>query len=88
MMRKEIYLYGDTSFGGAKYFAQQNAVTLHLTGLSKKDKEKIIVEVQGEDTNIDKFLKKVSKGSPFFKVTKVESKDIEEVPEEKVFAIK
>lgn len=87
-MRKEIYLYGDTSFGGAKYFAQQNAMTLNLTGLSKKDKEKIIIEVQGPEGTLDKYLKKVSKGSPFFKVTKVESKDIDEIPKEKTFAIK
>lgn len=87
-MRKEIYLYGDTSFGGAKYFAQQNAMTLNLTGLSKKDKEKIIIEVQGPESALDKYLKKVSKGSPFFKVTKVESKDIDEISKEKTFAIK
>ena len=87
-MRKRIYLYGDTSFGGAKYFAQQTGAMMKITGFSKKDSEKIIVEAQGEPEVLDKYIAKISKGNQFFKVERVETEDIDEVPGDKIFSIK
>jgi len=87
-MRKKIYLYGDTSFGGAKYFAQQVAMTLHISGFSKKDKEKITIEAQGEPKAVEKYVTKVSKGNQFFKVERAETEDIEDIDGDKLFAVK
>ncbi|MFC6315339.1 acylphosphatase [Lapidilactobacillus achengensis] len=87
-MRKRILLYGDTSFGGAKYFAQQIATLNGVRGFAKKDSQKITVEAQANQDKLLKFVEQVSKGNQFFKVTKVEVADIEDVDGEKTFSIK
>lgn len=89
MIRKLLVVSGNIQDGGIRYFAQMNAAQLKLTGLTKRGAGGTIeIEVQGNESNIDKLIDKLKVGNGFFTVEDIAVKDIEIVANEKIFSIK
>lgn len=89
MIREKLIISGNVSEGGIRYFAQMNASLLKLSGYAKRGPEEtILIEVQGERENINKLKEKLKSGNGFFKVTNIESKEIDIIKNEKFFSIK
>lgn len=86
-MRKKLTFHGKLSEGGVKYVAQRFAMQLNLTGVSARGPEgTVLVEVQGDESKIDQFIKKLSAGNQFYSVDHVDEEEIPEVTE-KMFRI-
>lgn len=89
MIREKLIISGNVSEGGIRYFAQMKASSLKLTGYAKRGPEEtILIEAQGEEENISKLKEKLKLGNGFFKVTNIESKEIDTIKDEKIFSIK
>lgn len=89
MIRKLFTISVKASDGGIRYYAQMQSSLFNLTGFAKKgDNGIIIIEVQGREENIHKFIDKITQGNGFYKVSSIEEGNIQVVENEKNFAIK
>ena len=89
MIREKLIVSGQVAEGGIRYFAQMKASGLSLTGFAKRGAEgTILLEVQGEKNNIEKFKEVLRKGNGFFKVADLMSENISVIENEKIFSIK
>lgn len=89
MERKLLTISGEVSEGGIRYFAQMQSSIFNLTGIAKKgDNNTVLIEVQGEESNLNKFIKKIKEGNGFYKVSSIKKESIDIVKNDKSFAIK
>ncbi|MCR2044736.1 acylphosphatase [Anaerosalibacter massiliensis] len=89
MIRKILTINGEVSEGGIRYHAQMQSSLFNLTGFAKKGSDNtVIIEVQGEEESINKFIKNIRKGNGFYKVSSIEEENTQVVEGEKIFAIK
>ncbi|AOR23036.1 acylphosphatase [Clostridium taeniosporum] len=89
MIRYSIKVSGIVQEVGFRYFSQLNATSLSLTGYAKNlYSGEVIIEVQGIQENIDKFIDTILTGNKFSKVYDIELKKIEPIYDEKKFKIK
>ncbi|WP_196594933.1 acylphosphatase [Pectinatus sottacetonis] len=74
---------------GFRYFVQTTAKKYGLTGWVKNmDDGTVTIEVQGEQTEIDKLFAAVKKGNMFIKVDELAIKPMNTVHETSSFTIK
>lgn len=88
MRRLHVVVHGRVQGVGFRYYAQVEALKWDLTGWVKnKDDGTVELEVQGTDERLQMFLDKIEQGSPFARVTNVETEYIPPLPNEKTFRI-
>lgn len=89
MVRERLIIKGDIAEGGIRYFAQMKASGLSLSGFSKRGQEgSILIEAQGQREKIEKLKEILKVGNGFFKVSTIESEEIDIIENEKSFLIK
>ncbi|MCZ0755875.1 acylphosphatase [Anoxybacillus sp. J5B_2022] len=88
MRRLHVVVHGRVQGVGFRYYTQGEALKWDLTGWVKnKDDGTVELEVQGTDERIQMFIDKIEQGSPFARVTKIETEYIAPLPNEKTFRI-
>lgn len=74
---------------GFRYFVQQNARELRMTGWVKNmDDGSVTMELQGAHDQIDELEKRILKGNYFVQVKELKLEKIEPVEKEKLFDIR
>lgn len=69
MNRIKVTFTGRVQGVGFRYFVQLNAINYNLTGWVKNlSNGDVLLEVQGNEDNINKFLNIIKKGNGFSKV--------------------
>ena len=78
MIRYYIIVEGRVQGVGFRFFCTMNARTLDLTGwVRNMDNGMVEMEVQGEESSIEKFIKNIKKGNRFIRVDELYQKKIE-----------
>ena len=86
MSRYYIIVDGRVQGVGFRLFCTMNARTLDLTGwVRNMDNGMVEMEVQGEESSIEKFIRNIKKGNRFIRVDELYQKKIETLPQEKTF---
>ena len=86
MIRRHYLFYGRVQGVGFRFFCAMNARTLDLTGwVRNMDNGMVEMEVQGEESSIEKFIRNIKKGNRFIRVDELYQKKIETLPQEKTF---
>lgn len=69
--RAHFIMHGGIEGVGFRFLAKQKAIELRLKGYCKAfERDEIIIEVEGDEENIDKFIKYIEKGvSPQASIT-------------------
>ncbi|MDD5011342.1 MAG: carbamoyltransferase HypF [Phycisphaerae bacterium] len=89
--RKKITVQGQVQGIGFRPFIYTLAAELNLTGFVYNYTQGVIIEMQGEKDNIEKFivrLKNAPKEKPLLKITALDLADIEPTAGEKTFEIR
>ena len=79
-VRKEITVSGRVQGVGFRYFTQQTAINLRITGWVKNQSDgSVIMEVQGTPQQIDTLTQRLKQGNGYSKVVsmKIENLDVE-----------
>ncbi len=72
MKRVELRIYGEVQGVGFRFFAEAQAQKTRVTGFAQNRPDGTIqVVAEGEEKNIVEFVKLVSRGPAFAKVTRV-----------------
>lgn len=72
MIRKKLIVTGRVQQVGFRFFAQFKASALSLTGYVKNlCNGDVEIEVQGDELNIQAFIKSLKKGNDFCRVDKI-----------------
>ncbi len=87
MRRYHVIVEGRVQGVGFRGFCMMHATELSLTG-SVRNMENGMVEiyVQGEETDIDRFLQRIKEGDRFIRVDDISVKAVPVVPKEKKFS--
>ncbi|WP_297713666.1 acylphosphatase [Clostridium sp.] len=86
MIRYYIIVEGRVQGVGFRFFCTMNTRTLDLTGwVRNMDNGMVEMEVQGEESSIEKFIKNIKKGNHFIRVDELYQKKIETLPQEHTF---
>ena len=86
MIRYYIIVDGRVQGVGFRFFCTMNARTLDLTGwVRKMDNGMVEMEVQGEESSIEKFIRNIKKGNKFIRVDELSQKKIKLLSEERTF---
>lgn len=79
-VRKEITVSGRVQGVGFRFFTQQTAINLRITGWVKNQSDgSVIMEVQGTTQQLDNFITRLKKGNGYSRVEqmKIENLDVE-----------
>ncbi|MBB5324988.1 acylphosphatase [Anoxybacillus tepidamans] len=88
MRRLHAIVHGRVQGVGFRYYTQHEALKWDLTGWVKNNDDGTVeLEVQGTDERIQMFMDKMHQGTPFAKVTKIETEYIAPILNEKTFRI-
>ena len=86
MIRYYIIVDGRVQGVGFRFFCTMNARTLDLTGwVRNMDNCMVEMEVQGEESSIEKFIRNIKKGNKFIRVDELSQKKIKLLSEERTF---
>lgn len=86
MVRYYIIVDGRVQGVGFRFFCTMNARTLDLTGwVRNMDNGMVEMEVQGEESSIEKFIRNIKKGNKFIRVDELSQKKIKLLSEERTF---
>lgn len=86
MVRYYIIVDGRVQGVGFRFFCTMNARTLDLTGwVRNMDNGMVEMEVQGEESSIEKFIRNIKKGNIFIRVDELSQKKIKLITEERTF---
>lgn len=86
MIRYYIIVDGSVQGVGFRFFCTMNARTLDLTGwVRNMDNGMVEMEVQGEESSIEKFIRNIKKGNKFIRVDELSQKKIKLLSEERTF---
>ncbi|MCI9302578.1 acylphosphatase [Clostridium sp.] len=86
MIRYYIIVDGRVQGVGFRFFCTMNARTLDLTGwVRNMDNGMVEMEVQGEESSIEKFIRNIKKGNKFIRVDELSQKKIKLLSEERTF---
>lgn len=86
MIRYYIIVDGRVQGVGFRFFCTMNARTLDLTGwVRNMDNGMVEMEVQGEESSIEKFIRNIKKGNRFIRVDELSQKKIKLITEERAF---
>ena len=86
MVRYYIIVEGRVQGVGFRFFCTMNARTTDLTGwVRNMDNGMVEMEVQGEEKEIEKFIKTIKKGNRFIRVDELYQKRIDVLPQERTF---
>ena len=86
MIRYYIIVDGRVQGVGFRFFCTMNARTLDLTGwVRNMDNGMVEMEVQGEESSIEKFIRNIKKGIKFIRVDELSQKKIKLLSEERTF---
>lgn len=86
MVRYYIIVDGRVQGVGFRFFCTMNARTLDLTGwVRNMDNGMVEMEVQGEESSIEKFIRNIKKGNRFIRVDELSQKKIKLITEERAF---
>ena len=84
--RYQIRVEGIVQGVGFRFFCTMNARTTDLTGWVRNiDNGMVEMEVQGEEKEIEKFIKTIKKGNRFIRVDELYQKKIDVLPQERTF---
>ncbi len=87
--RYHIVIVGRVQGVGFRYFVDQNAKSLHLTGwVHNRMDNSVELEIQGEVERLDIFMKRIHEGPTFAKVEAVDRTEISVNANEKEFKIR
>lgn len=86
MIRYYIIVDGRVQGVGFRFFCTMNARTLDLTGwVRNMDNGMVEMEIQGEESSIEKFIRNIKKGNKFIRVDELSQKKIKLLSEERTF---
>ena len=86
MVRYYIIVEGRVQGVGFRFFCTMHARTTDLTGwVRNMDNGMVEMEVQGEEKEIEKFIKTIKKGNRFIRVDELYQKKIDVLPQERTF---
>lgn len=86
MIRYYIIVDGRVQGVGFRFFCTMNARTLDLTGWVRNMNNGMVeMEVQGEESSIEKFIRNIKKGNRFIRVDELSQKKIKLITEERTF---
>lgn len=86
MIRYYIIVDGRVQGVGFRFFCTMNARTLDLTGwVRNMDNGMVEMEVQGEESSIEKFIRNIKKGNKFIRVDELSQKKIKLLSEDRTF---
>lgn len=86
MIRYYIIVDGRVQGVGFRFFCTMNARTLDLTGWVRNMNNGMVeMEVQGEESSIEKFIRNIKKGNKFIRVDELSQKKIKLLSEERTF---
>ena len=88
-VRKEITVAGRVQGVGFRFFTQQTAINLKITGWVKNQSDgTVTMEVQGTPQQLDALVGRLKQGNGYSKVTQVEIEDLEVERGENKFGIR
>ncbi len=88
-VRKAVTVGGRVQGVGFRFFVQQEAKSLRLTGWVKNlSNGNVTMEIQGAPEIVEEMMKRVKKGNGVGRVDSFESSDLEVVEGENKFAIR
>jgi acylphosphatase len=86
LVRYYIIVDGRVQGVGFRFFCTMNARTLDLTGWVRNMNNGMVeMEVQGEESSIEKFIRNIKKGNKFIRVDELSQKKIKLLSEERTF---
>lgn len=89
MVRRYIRVTGRVQGVGFRWFAQQHAARLGLTGWAENQEDgSVVMEIQGEECGVEQFTAAVSKGPSYALVDGVEAASREPDPDERTFRVR
>lgn len=91
VIRKKITLRGQVQGIGFRPFVYRLAAELKLTGFVYNYTQGVIIEIQGDKDDAEKFIERLKQGGseiPLLKITLMEAADIGLIADEKSFEIK
>lgn len=87
-VRKSVNVSGRVQGVGFRFFVQQTALKMKVTGWVKNESDGTVsMEIQAEPQILDRLLEKIQQGNGYSKVTKMNSADLEVVEGENKFVI-
>lgn len=88
MLRRQIRVTGVVQCVGFRWFAQQNASRLGLTGWVRNQPDgSVAMEVQGDERAVDAFMAEVSHGPRYAQVDSVEARALDLDQTERTFRV-
>ncbi len=88
-VRKEITVAGRVQGVGFRFFTQQTAINLRITGWVKNQSDgSVIMEVQGTPQQLDSLILRLKQGNGYSKVVQMKIEDLEVEKEENKFGIR
>jgi acylphosphatase len=88
MLRWHIIVHGHVQGVGFRAFTQQQANRHNINGSVKNNVNGTVeIDAEGEQTDMDSFITKIKKGSPFAKVSDVRIDEFDELKDYKSFTI-
>ncbi len=88
-IRKAITVSGRVQGVGFRFFTQQTAINLRITGWVKNQSDgTVTMEVQGTSEQIGALISRLKQGNGYSKVTHVDIKDLEVEKGENKFGIR
>ncbi|HWS43766.1 MAG TPA: acylphosphatase [Pseudoflavonifractor sp.] len=89
MVRRQIRVTGLVQGVGFRWFAQQNAARLGLTGwVENQEDGSVIMEIQGEEHGVEHFTGAVAQGPRYARVESIETLHREPNPDERAFGVR
>lgn len=87
-VRKSVNVVGRVQGVGFRFFVQQTAIKLKVTGWVKNETDgSVSMEIQAEPQILDKLIETIKKGNGFSKITEMTEENLEVVKGENKFAI-
>ncbi|MBR5914380.1 MAG: acylphosphatase [Selenomonadaceae bacterium] len=88
-VRKEITVSGRVQGVGFRFFTQQTALNLRITGWVKNQSDgSVIMEVQGTPQQLDALITRLKQGNGYSKVEQMKIEDLEVDKGENKFGIR
>ena len=88
-VRKEITVAGRVQGVGFRFFTQQTALNLRITGWVKNQTDgSVIMEVQGTPQQLDSLITRLKQGNGYSKVVQMKIEDLEVDKGENKFGIR
>lgn len=87
-VRKAVNVSGRVQGVGFRFFVQQTAVNMNVSGWVKNESDgSVSMEIQAEPQILERLIEKIKKGNGYSRVLEMKSEDLEVVKGEKKFVI-